>query len=161
MNIRLCLCDQPGDVAVPGNDPNQVILQRAHLIEVCPQCTVGGIGRATGPHTAVEHLDLLVAAGIHHVGELVQDPVVLLRPVVEGILIGFRPPARLEHLPGVFSYRPRNAHRLLSSQQPPGRSDETCRVGTRSGSFDRRARGTAAAPALMRRQLMSGTGRHG
>ncbi|ARG56916.1 hypothetical protein B1T45_15065 [Mycobacterium kansasii] len=131
------------------------------MAEVCPQRTVGGVGRTTGPHTAVEDLDLLVAAGIHHVGELVQDPVVLLRPVVEGVLIGFRPPVRLEHLPGVLSYRPRNAHRLLSSQPPPGRSDETCRVGASSESFDRRARSIAAAPALMRRRLMSGTGRHG
>ncbi|EUA08038.1 hypothetical protein I546_4879 [Mycobacterium kansasii 732] len=160
-DIRLCLGYQPANMAVPGDHRYQVVLQRAHLGEVCPQCTAGGIGRTTGPHTAVEDLDLLVAAGIHHIGELMQDPVVLLRPVVEGVLIGFRPPARLEHLPGVLSCRPRNAHRLLSSQQPPGRSDETCRVGTRGGSFDRRARCTAAAPALMRRRLVSGNGRHG
>ncbi len=161
VNVCLRLGDQPGHMLVPGNNRGEIVLQRAHLLEIPAQRTVGRTGGTTGPDTTVEHLDLLVPAGVHHVGKQVQDPVVLASPVVVDVLVGVGPPTRLEHPPGVLPRRPRNTHRLLSSPQHPGRSDQTCQVGTRSGSLDRRAHRTAVALACGPRQLVSGTGRHG
>jgi hypothetical protein len=128
-DVRLGLHDYLGDIFVPRNHGRETVLQGHHFVDQCPEFAVGSIGGATRPDTSVEDFGPLIPAGLQNVGDVPQNLRVLLRPVIEGLLIDLRPPARIEHLLGVPPRRLGETHQLLLSQRGTRCIGDTNRAG--------------------------------
>ncbi|WP_420891786.1 hypothetical protein [Mycobacterium ulcerans] len=84
---------------MPGNHRREMILHRHQLINVCAQRAVGGISGTPRPDTAFEDVEPLLPTRVQDMGDLARCLAVLLGPDIKDVLIGLRPPTRVEHQP--------------------------------------------------------------
>jgi hypothetical protein len=126
----LGLRDGPGDILVPSDGLDEVVLQPGQFIDDVAEFPLGRVSPATLPDTAVEDLGLLMLETFQRTCQLLQGPGQFLRPVVQFLLIGLHPSAGVEHLVRVFTGRFRDSHRL-APYRLAGLADRTIAEGGR------------------------------
>jgi len=107
---RLSFCNGVARLLVPRDGTDQVLLQTDQVIDEFVNFALGRVSCGAFENSAVEDLAALMLKALQRLCRLLQDLRVLLGAIIETLLIGLYPSARLEHLHGVFTGGLGNSH---------------------------------------------------